>query len=174
MLLWVYTCQNAALLEITCRGSCLTIVMLNLYTSCIENRVIPDERQLIRIYTLFHSTCKCMILDGNCKFEYKLRREVVHTLSRKELKVSTAQYYLFTQVNRMSRSRRVLAIGGKQRILRLDMVCIETILFHLDSLWGIRTTYRSIVYRMMITLKTIHLFELNLFEVKSHLNSEMQ
>ena len=78
------------------------------------------------------------------------------------------------QVNRMSRSRRVLAIGGKQRILRLDMVCIETILFHLDSLWGIRTTYRSIVYRMMITLKTIHLFELNLFEFKSHLNSEMQ
>ena len=40
----------------------------------------------------------------------------------------------YTQVNRMSRSRRVLAIGGKQRILRLDMVCIETILFHLDSL----------------------------------------
>ena len=39
-----------------------------------------------------------------------------------------------TQVNRMSRSRRVLAIGGKQRILRLDMVCFETILFHLDSL----------------------------------------
>ena len=39
-----------------------------------------------------------------------------------------------TQVNRMSRSRRVLAIGGKQRILRLDMVCIETILFHLDLL----------------------------------------
>ena len=32
----------------------------------------------------------------------------------------------------MSRSRRVLAIGGKQRILRLDMVCIETILFHLE------------------------------------------
>ena len=27
---------------------------------------------------------------------------------------------------------------------------------------------------MMITLKTIHLFELNLFEFKSHLNSEMQ
>ena len=39
-----------------------------------------------------------------------------------------------TQVNRMSRFRRVLAIGGKQRILRLDMVCIETILIHLDSL----------------------------------------
>ena len=38
-----------------------------------------------------------------------------------------------TQVNRMSRSRRVLAIGGKQRIFGLDMVCIETILFHLDS-----------------------------------------
>ena len=43
-------------------------------------------------------------------------------------------YLDITQVNRMSRSRRVLAIGGKQRILRLDMVCIETILFHLDSL----------------------------------------
>ena len=74
----------------------------------------------------------------------------------------------------MSRSRRVLAIGGKQRIFGLDMVCMETILFHLDSLCGIRTTYRSIVYRMMITLKTIHLFELNLFEFKSHLNSKMQ
>ena len=74
----------------------------------------------------------------------------------------------------MSRSRRVLAIGGIQRILRLDMVCIETILFHLDSLYWIRTTYRSIVYRMMITLKTIHLFEVNLFKSKSHLNSEMQ
>ena len=33
----------------------------------------------------------------------------------------------------MSRSRRVLAIGGKQRINGLDMVCIETILFHLES-----------------------------------------
>ena len=48
----------------------------------------------------------------------------------------------------MYRSRRVLAIGGKQRIFGLDMVCIETILFHLESFWGIRTTYRSIVYRM--------------------------
>ena len=34
----------------------------------------------------------------------------------------------------MSRSRRVLAIGGKQRILGLDMVCFETILLYLDSL----------------------------------------
>ena len=40
---------------------------------------------------------------------------------------------VLTQVNRMSRSRRVLAIGGKQRINWLDMVCIETILFHLES-----------------------------------------
>ena len=47
---------------------------------------------------------------------------------------STVVYsIILTQVNRMSRSRRVLATGGKQRILRLDMVCIETILFHLDS-----------------------------------------
>ena len=82
--------------------------------------------------------------------------------------------HLDTQVNRMSRCRRVLATGGKQRILGLDMVCIETILFHLDSLGGIRTTYRSIVYRMMITLKTIYIFELNLLQFKSHLNSEMQ
>ena len=36
-----------------------------------------------------------------------------------------------------------------------------------------RTTYRSIVYRMMITRKTLHVLELNLFELKSHLNSEM-
>ena len=74
----------------------------------------------------------------------------------------------------MSRSRRVLAIGGKQRFFGLDMVCIETILCHLESFWGIRTTYRSIVYRMMITLKTLHVWELNLFEFKLHLNSEMQ
>ena len=33
----------------------------------------------------------------------------------------------------MSRSRRVLVTGGKQRIFGLDMVFIETILFHLDS-----------------------------------------
>ena len=31
----------------------------------------------------------------------------------------------------------------------------------------------SKVYQMMITLKSIHVFELNLFEFKSHLNSEM-
>ena len=74
----------------------------------------------------------------------------------------------------MCRSRRVLATGGKQRIFWMDMVCIETILFHLDSFLGIRTTYRSIVYRMMMTLKPLHVLELNLFEFKSHLNSEMQ
>ena len=58
-------------------------------------------------------------------------------LGRKATK-QTKRYRSFdtiiTQVNRMSRSRRVLAIGYKQRILSLDMVCIETILFHLDSL----------------------------------------
>ena len=40
---------------------------------------------------------------------------------------------IITQVNRMLRSRRVLAIGGKQRFFGLDMVCIETILLHLES-----------------------------------------
>ena len=74
----------------------------------------------------------------------------------------------------MSRSRRVLATGGKQRIFGLDMVRIETILFHLDSFRWIRTTYRSIVYRMMLTLKTLYVLENNLFEFKSHLNSEVQ
>ena len=54
-------------------------------------------------------------------------------IQKKEFTWTRTQYLLVTQVNRMSRSRRVLAIGGKQRILRLDMVCIETILFHLDS-----------------------------------------
>ena len=70
----------------------------------------------------------------------------------------------------MSRSRRVLAIGGKQMIFGLDMVCNETILFHLISL----LRDRPIVYRMMRTLKTIHVFELYLFQFKSRLNSEMQ
>ena len=46
---------------------------------------------------------------------------------------STDILSIITQVNRMSRSRRVLATGGKQRIFGLDMVCIETILFHLGS-----------------------------------------
>ena len=45
----------------------------------------------------------------------------------------TLFFYNNTQVNRMSRSRRMLATGGKQRIFGLDMVCIETVLFHLDS-----------------------------------------
>ena len=37
---------------------------------------------------------------------------------------------LFTQVNRMSKSRRVLAIGGKQRSFGLHMVCFEMVLYH--------------------------------------------
>ena len=52
----------------------------------------------------------------------------------RESAMITYKDLITTQVNRMSRSRRVLAIGGKQRIFGLDMVCIETILFHLDSL----------------------------------------
>ena len=35
-----------------------------------------------------------------------------------------------TQVNRMSKSRRVLAIGGKQRSFGLHMVCFEAVLYH--------------------------------------------
>ena len=33
--------------------------------------------------------------------------------------------------------------------------------------------YKPIVYRMIRTLKAMDVFELNLFEFKSHLNSEM-
>ena len=35
-------------------------------------------------------------------------------------------------------------------------------------------THRSIVYRIMITLKSLHVLEFTLFEFKSHLNSDMQ
>ena len=35
-----------------------------------------------------------------------------------------------TQVNRMSKSRRVLATGGKQRSFGLHMVCFEMVLYH--------------------------------------------
>ena len=34
------------------------------------------------------------------------------------------------RVNRMSKSRRVLATGGKQRIFWLHMVCFEMVLYH--------------------------------------------
>ena len=35
-----------------------------------------------------------------------------------------------TQVNRMSKTQRVLATGGKQRIYWLHMVCFEMVLYH--------------------------------------------
>ena len=35
-----------------------------------------------------------------------------------------------TQVNRMSKSRRLLATGGKQRSFGLHMVCFEIVLYH--------------------------------------------
>ena len=35
-----------------------------------------------------------------------------------------------TQVNRMSKSRRVLATGGKQRSFGVHMVCFEMVLYH--------------------------------------------
>ena len=37
--------------------------------------------------------------------------------------------YVATQVNGMSKSRRVLAIGGKQRSFGLHMVCFEMVLY---------------------------------------------
>ena len=70
----------------------------------------------------------------------------------------------------MFRSWRVLAMGGKQMIFGLGKVCIETILFHLVSLFkgqvdSIQNDENS---------ETIHVFELYLFQFKSHLNLEMQ
>ena len=38
--------------------------------------------------------------------------------------------YMYTQVNRMSKSWRVLATGGKQRSFGLHMVCFQMVLYH--------------------------------------------
>ena len=43
--------------------------------------------------------------------------------------IPTWKQYI-TQVNRMSKSRRVLATGGKQRSFGLHMVCFEMVLYH--------------------------------------------
>ena len=72
------------------------------------------------------------------------------------------------QVNRMSRSRRLLAIGGKQGSFGFHMVCFETVLYHIEPLKGTKSTYMPIVYRMIRILQAMHVFELNL------LNSEMR
>ena len=40
------------------------------------------------------------------------------------------KFMVYTQVNRMSKSRRVLAIGGKQRSFGLHIVCFEMVLYH--------------------------------------------
>ena len=79
-----------------------------------------------------------------------------------------------TQVNRMSKSRRVLAIGGKQRSFGLHMVCFEVDLHHNEPHKGIKSTYKTLVYRMTRIMKAMHVFELSLFEFKSHLISEMR
>ena len=44
------------------------------------------------------------------------------------------QHDRYTQVDRMSRSRRVLAIGGKQGSFGLRIVCFETVLYHVEPL----------------------------------------
>ena len=40
------------------------------------------------------------------------------------------QQTMYTQVNRMSKSHRVLAIRGKQRSFGLHIVCFEMVLYH--------------------------------------------
>ena len=67
-----------------------------------------------------------------CESTYMYILQRVQTQARR-LNYGTTLGQGITQVNRMSRSRRVLATGGKQRIYGLGMVCIETILYHLDS-----------------------------------------
>ena len=63
----------------------------------------------------------------------------------------------------MSKSRRVLAIGGKQRSSGLHMVCFEMVLYHNEPHEGMKSTYKPLVYRMTRILKAMHVFELNLF-----------
>ena len=45
-------------------------------------------------------------------------------------KVTVSSCAITTQVNRMSKSRTVLATGGKQRSFGLHMVCFEMVLYH--------------------------------------------
>ena len=61
----------------------------------------------------------------------------------------------------MSKSRRVLAIGGKQRSFGLHMVCFEMVLYHNEPHLGIKSTYKPIVYRM----KAVHVFKLIFFSL---------
>ena len=60
----------------------------------------------------------------------------------------------------MSKSRRVLAIGGKQRSFGLHIVCFEMVLYHNEPRKGIKSTYKSIVYRMTRILKAVNAFKL--------------
>ena len=48
-------------------------------------------------------------------------------------KIYVFVYYVFTQVNRMSRSRRVLAIGGKH----LDHGWIGSVFIHFYFIWKV-------------------------------------
>ena len=51
-------------------------------------------------------------------------------------------FSMFTQVNRMSKSRRVLATGGKQRSFGQHMVCFVMVLYHNEPHEGIKSTYK--------------------------------
>ena len=65
----------------------------------------------------------------------------------------------------MSKSRKVLAIGGKQRSFGLPIVCFEMVLYHNEPHQRIKSTYRPIVYRMTRILKAVHVLKLNFFSV---------
>ena len=47
-------------------------------------------------------------------------------------------------------------------------------MYLIEPFYGIKSTYKPVVYIMIRTLKAMHVFELNPFEFKSHLKSEME
>ena len=65
------------------------------------------------------------ISSGSTLFAHAFLR-----LSGQEKYIFAAGSTLLTQVNRMSKSRRVLATGGKQRSFGLHMICFEMVLYH--------------------------------------------
>ena len=70
-----------------------------------------------------------MIVHNNSIFGHlKNKLDITHTV--------------FTQVNRMSKSRMVLATGGKQRSFGLHMVCFEMVLYHNEPHYGMKSTYK--------------------------------
>ena len=69
----------------------------------------------------------CTHINQNAQFISVCKRFTVDKIENDSLRTKKHET---TQVNRMSKSRRVLAIGGKQRSFGLHMVCFEAVLYH--------------------------------------------